>query len=159
MQNPQRRRFDGAALYAALDAKRQARGISWQQAAREVGAAATTLQNTRKNGPMETDGILAMVRWLKCPLEDFVRGIAPDSTGVPSIPSGRFNNKALYAALDVRRHDRRMTWAEVGKEVGGLPPSMLTRLAKGGRIGVDVMLLAVGWLGCSVDTFTQKAGD
>jgi hypothetical protein len=153
MQNPQRRRLDGTALYAALDAKRQSRGISWQQAAREVGAAASTLQNTRKNGPMETDGILAMVRWLECPLEDFVRGIASDSIGVPSIPSGRFNNKALYAALDARRRERGLTWAEAAREIGGLPPSMLTRLAKGGRIGVDVMLLAVGWLGCSVDRF------
>jgi hypothetical protein len=155
MQNSQKRGLDGAALYAALDAKRQSCGISWQQAACEVGAAASTLQNTRKNGPMETDGILAMVRWLECPLEDFVRGIALDSTRVPSTPSGRFNNKAL----DARRRDRGMTWTEAGKEIGGLPPSMLTRLAKGGRIGVDVMLLAVGWLECVVDSFTHKAGD
>ena len=59
-----RHRFDRPALYAALDAQRRAREISWQQVARETGVAASTIIATKREGPMETDGMLTMVRWL-----------------------------------------------------------------------------------------------
>lgn len=156
MSQHESRRFDGPALYAALDARRQVRALSWQQVANEVGMAAGTLQRTREDGDMETDGILAMVRWLGVPLEDFIVGPNPIAAPAPSPDSGRFNIQALHAALDARRRARGMTWREVGQEIGGLPAGMLTRLAKGGRINVRVMVPAVGWLGCTVESFTRK---
>lgn len=156
-----RHRFDRPALYAALDAQRRARGISWQQIARETGVAASTIVATQREGPMETDGMLAMVRWLGCIPEKFIRGseslsaAETASTTVRFLAGSRFNTKKLYRALDAQRRSRKMTWLQVAQELGGdIAPAMLTRLAKGGRIGVHVMVPAVTWLGMTVETFT-----
>jgi hypothetical protein len=40
--------------------------------------------------------------------------------------------------------------AKIGDDIS---PPMLTRLAKGGRIGVHVMVSAVRWLGTSIEVF------
>jgi transcriptional regulator with XRE-family HTH domain len=68
-----RARFDVKALYAALDAQRAARGMTWTQVAAETGVASTTITRTRAGGRLEVDGMLAMVRWLDVPVETFVR--------------------------------------------------------------------------------------
>jgi transcriptional regulator with XRE-family HTH domain len=64
-------RFDARALYAALDAERRTRGLSWQQVAIETGVSATTLTRTKQGGRLEVDGTLAMVRWLGRTIESF----------------------------------------------------------------------------------------
>jgi transcriptional regulator with XRE-family HTH domain len=64
-------RFDTRALYAALDAQRIARGLTWAEVAREIGVAASTLAGTRKGGRLEVDGALAMVCWLGRSIESF----------------------------------------------------------------------------------------
>jgi transcriptional regulator with XRE-family HTH domain len=66
-------RFDSRALYSALDAERQARGVTWTQVAVETGVSAGTITRTRTGGRLEVDGMLAMVRWLGVPVETFVR--------------------------------------------------------------------------------------
>jgi hypothetical protein len=150
------------ALYAALEAQRRARRICWQQVARETGVAASTIIATKRAGRMETDGMLAMARWLGCPPERFTRG--PESQSVAQSTSetarflngNRFNTKALYQALDAQGRSRKKTWLEVAQAIGnGISPPMLTRLAKGGRIGVHMMVPAVGWLGKTIGIFTQ----
>ena len=67
------KRFDSKALYAALDARRKSRGISWREVADEMGVSAATISRTREGGRMEVDGMLAMVAWLDFPVERFVR--------------------------------------------------------------------------------------
>jgi transcriptional regulator with XRE-family HTH domain len=67
-------RFDTRALYAALDAQREARGMSWQQVAQETGVAASTMTRTKLGGRLEVDGMLAMVRWLGRTVESFTQG-------------------------------------------------------------------------------------
>ena len=67
------RRFDAAALFAALDARRSARGLSWTQVARETGVSIATIKRTEAAGRMEVDGMLALVGWLGVPVETFVR--------------------------------------------------------------------------------------
>ena len=67
-------RFNAAALYAALDAQRRARGMSWAQVAAETGVSVSTLTHTRHGGRMEVDGMLAMVRWLGRTAESFTFG-------------------------------------------------------------------------------------
>jgi transcriptional regulator with XRE-family HTH domain len=71
------RRFDASALHAALDAKRKAKRLTWQQVASAIGVSAATITRTRNGGRMEVDGMLAMVDWLKRPVEDFVRPAEP----------------------------------------------------------------------------------
>src|SRR5271156_4189589 len=101
-----RHQFDRPALYAALDAQRRAREISWQQVARETGVAASTIVATKRARRMETDGRLAMVRWLGCTPEKFIRGSESQSGTQPPpetakfLAGHRFNTKTLYQALD-----------------------------------------------------------
>jgi len=64
-------RFDAIALYQALDAERQARGLSWTQLSREIGVSAATLQRLKHGGRLEVDGALAMAGWLRRTVESF----------------------------------------------------------------------------------------
>ena len=57
-------RFDPPALYKAMNEQREARGLSWQDVARETGVAASTLTRTQQQGRFEVDGALAMTNWL-----------------------------------------------------------------------------------------------
>ena len=67
------RRFDPSALFAALDAQRIARGLTWNDVARDIGVSSATLKRTQHGGRMEVDGMLAMVDWLGVPVDRFVR--------------------------------------------------------------------------------------
>jgi hypothetical protein len=66
-------RFDGKALYEALDKQRIARNLTWADVARQTGVAASTLKRTREGGRLEVDGVLAMVTWLNRTVESFTR--------------------------------------------------------------------------------------
>ena len=67
-------RFNAKALYAALDAQRAERGLTWARVGAELGISPATLTRTRLGGRMEVDGMLAMVRWLNRTVESFVHG-------------------------------------------------------------------------------------
>jgi len=70
-------RFDTKALYAAIDRRREERGLSWAEVSREIGVAVQTITRTRDGGRMEVDGMLAMVGWLGVPVETFVKRGGP----------------------------------------------------------------------------------
>jgi transcriptional regulator with XRE-family HTH domain len=67
------RRLDSAALYAALDQRRAARGLTWADLAVETGVSVATIKRTERGGRMEVDGMLALVDWLGVPVDTFVR--------------------------------------------------------------------------------------
>lgn len=67
-------RFDAAALYAGIDERRRARGISWAQVGAETGVSPSTITRTKLGGRMEVDGMLAMVRWVGRTVESFTVG-------------------------------------------------------------------------------------
>lgn len=66
-------RFDPKALHHALDEQRRARGLTWAAVAQDIGVSPGTLTRTARGGRMESDGMLAMCRWLGRPAESFVR--------------------------------------------------------------------------------------
>src|SRR5262245_16365800 len=75
------RDFDLAALFDALDAQRQARGLSWAEVMREVNrgiatraVASSTVTRLRTQKVAEADGVLQMLRWLRRAPESFVPG-------------------------------------------------------------------------------------
>ena len=91
--SPVIREFDGKALYAALDAKRRAEGLSWPgaaaaiwdmapalNAAREARGLAnhpispSTLQNLGKRGDTSCQHALFFLRWLDRTPESFLVG-------------------------------------------------------------------------------------
>jgi hypothetical protein len=66
----------------------------------------------------------------------------------------RFDSAALYRALNKQRLSRRLTWADVAREVG-VSAATMTRTKSGGRMEVDGMLAMVRWLGVPVETFVR----
>ena len=140
--------FDVDALYAAIDARRQARGLTWLQLAREISGqfervpirsiSPSTITGMRKRQAIEGDGVLQMLRWLGRAPEDFVPGRPQPraEAALPPVPRGRilrFDVLGIYAAIDARRAERGITWCQVASEIGGFGAAGLTRMAKGGR--------------------------
>ena len=152
-------RFDGAALYAALDAERQRRGWSWRQVASEVGVSAPTLRRTQQGGGMETDGILCMTRWLGRPPEAFSQTnhhLAGTEMLLASGVAGvvRLDTRALHRAVDELRRSQALSWQALATELRATS-SQLTRLSKGGRIGIRLLLTVLAWLGRSAESFAH----
>jgi transcriptional regulator with XRE-family HTH domain len=67
----------------------------------------------------------------------------------------RFDARALHRALDERRIARGLSWAEVARQIG-VSPATLVRTQEGGRLEVDGMLAMVGWLGLPVEHFVRE---
>jgi hypothetical protein len=67
------RRFDPPALFAALDAERTRRALTWARVARDCGVAEATIRRLATYGRFEVDGVLALTQWLGRPLEEFTR--------------------------------------------------------------------------------------
>ncbi|PBC69688.1 transcriptional regulator with XRE-family HTH domain [Streptomyces sp. TLI_235] len=67
-----RTRVNVDALYAALDAERDARTLSWRQLAGEVGISPSTLTRLRNGNRPDVDAFAALVRWLGSPAEVFM---------------------------------------------------------------------------------------
>lgn len=59
-------------LYAALDAVREHRELSWRQLAREVGVSPSTFSRLANKQKPDVDAFVAMVRWLNVPAERFM---------------------------------------------------------------------------------------
>ena len=127
--------FDYRGLYEALDARRATREMTWREVSLETGVAASTLTRTQRGGPMEADGVRAMVAWLGRAPEHFVR-TEPDRPKPPpmvrvSAARGkirRLDSNALYRALDRERRSQGLTWSQVAAAVGPrIEAPMLTR--------------------------------
>lgn len=66
--------FDLAALYIAVNAKREAKSLTWAALSREVGVAASTIRRFAAAADAEADGVLMVTRWLGTAPETFVPG-------------------------------------------------------------------------------------
>jgi hypothetical protein len=108
----------------------------------------------------EGDGVLQMLLWLHRTPESFVPG-HPESENsnarLPDVPAAkilRFDTRKLHAALEAQRAVRKLTWAQVGKEVG-LSASSLMHLSKGGRTAFPQVMRIVAWLSRPAAHFTR----
>ena len=67
-------RFDTKALYAALNAQRQARAMNWRQVASEMGMSSSNpLTNLARGGLIGFPIVVRIVRWLGQPAAAFTR--------------------------------------------------------------------------------------
>lgn len=160
--------FSLSALYAALDAQRVARGLSWTQAMREINRqsvqpsihpiSASTVKGLRTKSVAEGDGVLQMLLWLNRSPESFIPGSqGSDDTSLPEVPSNqtlRFDTKKLYTALETKRAETGMTWAQLANKIG-VSASNLTHLSKGGRTGFPHVARITRWLKLPVAHFTR----
>ncbi len=65
--------FDGEALYAALDATRVARQLSWRQVARQSGVSSSTLTRMAQGRRPDADGLAALTLWAGLSADNFLR--------------------------------------------------------------------------------------
>jgi hypothetical protein len=67
-------RWDTRALHSALNAQRQARGMTWMEVAREVGGVTPgMLTNLAKGGRTAFPGVMRVVGWLDRPAVTFLK--------------------------------------------------------------------------------------
>jgi transcriptional regulator with XRE-family HTH domain len=67
-------KLDTDALYAALDAQRKARELSWRQLAKEVGVSPSTMTRLANGQRPDVDAFAALVHWLGQPADVFLVG-------------------------------------------------------------------------------------
>lgn len=166
--------FDVAALQDALDAERQARGLSWQKLADQLNRiherydrhpiSASTLSTLKdKRWGVEGDGVLQSLLWLDRTPESFVPGHPgadhPDArlqraTGQAVL---RFDVPRLGRAMNALRQARGLTWADVAHEVGGMTPAMMARLGDNRRTGFPKVMRYTRWLHRPAAEFTRIA--
>lgn len=77
--------LDIPALYAALDANRKEKDLSWRDVAREAGVSPSTLTRMAQGKRPDVDGFAAMIAWLGLPAEHFLRG--PERAKAKKSPS------------------------------------------------------------------------
>jgi hypothetical protein len=67
-------RFDTRALYAALDAERRERGLTWKQAAGELPGFTESMLTNLSTGPLiGFPRVMTLTQWLRRPAASFVR--------------------------------------------------------------------------------------
>ena len=64
--------FDNEKFYAALDAARAARGVTWKQVAVESGVSASTLTRMAQGKRPDVDGLAALLAWSGLDAESFL---------------------------------------------------------------------------------------
>jgi hypothetical protein len=106
--------------------------------------------------------VLAMLRWLNRTAESFMPGYHESegiSARLPDVPSGkvwRFDTKKLYAALDARRLERKMEWAQVAEQIG-FPVASLTGIPKRTRVAFPGVMRIFRWLDRPAADFTRAS--
>ncbi|HEX2033978.1 MAG TPA: hypothetical protein VHS99_07325 [Chloroflexota bacterium] len=64
---------DVAALYAALDQKRQAASLSWREVAAQLGLSPSTFTRMAQGHRPDVDTFATLLHWLGMPAEPFMR--------------------------------------------------------------------------------------
>jgi transcriptional regulator with XRE-family HTH domain len=67
-------RFDSDAFYAALNAARLSRQMTWKDVADATGVAASTLTRMGQGAKPDVNGLAALLAWSNLKLETFLRG-------------------------------------------------------------------------------------
>ena len=168
--------FDGMALYDAMDARRRERGLSWRQAADQIWDLTAVLNRRRVDHPISPStltGIAArgdttcqhalfFLRWLGRDPESFLTAarFTPSGTALPAAGPDRrlrWNLPALYDALNARRRERQVTWAELARELRCSPHQLTGIKTARYAIGMVLAMKIVQWLEQPAAAFVYAA--
>ncbi len=167
--------FDCAALFDALDGRRQAEGLGWYDLATELWEQSTELNAERNDHPLCGGAVqrlahrgttscqyaLFMLRWLDRPPEDFLAGPTVD-VGDVSLPSAgpdsrlRWDLAQLHSELNCQRQQRQLTWTELAHELD-CTPSRLTNLRTARLADLGLVMRVTQWLGRPAAAFIHPA--
>lgn len=73
-------RFDSEAFYAALNAVRLSRQMTWKEVAAEAGINASTLSRMSQGAKPDVDGLAALLGWSNLKAEMFIPGARKKET-------------------------------------------------------------------------------
>ncbi len=165
MATRQLREFDVGALFAALDAQRVERGLSWQGVADELWALSTQLNVQRSDHPISPSTLtgmrtrkatscqhaLFMLRWLDRTPESFLAG-TPEQTSEATLPAVgpdrrlRWNLRSLYEAMDTQRRARSLTWSQLAAVLGCTPRQLTGLRTARFATNMNLAMHLVQWL-------------
>lgn len=167
--------FDGGALIRALDAQRADHGLTWSTLANELWQQSADLNarladhamcpgalvRTAKRETMSCQYALTLLRWIRRAPEDFLVGAVVDVGDVRLPEAGsdnrlRWDLSEVHAALNERRHERRLTWAEVAEEFN-CTPNRLTNLKTARLADMGMVMGITQWLGQPAARFVHPA--
>ena len=73
--------FDSEAFYAALNAVRLSRQMTWKDVAAAAGVNASTLSRMREGSKPDVDGLASLLKWSGLKAEDFIAGSGKEDAG------------------------------------------------------------------------------
>lgn len=76
---------DVRSLYAALDAARQQKGLSWRQLAKDIGVSASTISRMANGLKPDVTAFAAMTTWLRMSAESFYVGAGGPTDDEPDL--------------------------------------------------------------------------
>ncbi|MFM9920818.1 hypothetical protein [Lacisediminihabitans sp. H27-G8] len=168
--------FDFDAFADAFDTERRARGLSWFEFADDLWDQSSELNTQRPDdnclcggavsrlsarGATSCQYALFMLRWLGRAPEDFLTDPAID-VGDTRLPEAgpesrlRWDLGELYAALNDRRQQLALTWAELA-EVLGCTPNRLTNLRTARLADLELVMRVTQWIGRPAAAFIHPA--
>jgi len=119
---------------------------------------------SNKSGDCTCQHALFFLRWLERTPESFLSRGATNADGA-ALPSAgpnrrlRWNLQALYEALDARRRKRRLTWAELAREIRCSTNQLTGIRTARYAIGMKLAMRIVQWLERPASTFvTLRSG-
>jgi len=74
-------RFDSDAFYAALNAERLSRQMTWKEVADEAGVNASTLSRIGQGAKPDVNGLAALLTWSRLKAEMFIPGTSGKESG------------------------------------------------------------------------------
>jgi len=168
--------FDALAMYAAMDAQRIQRGLSWRQVADQIWAQSAALNRTRNDHPISPSTLtgiakrrdttcqhaLAVLRWLGRHPESFVPKGATlvESAALPLATDAhrlRWDLSALYEALDAARRERALTWVALAKQLRCSDNQLRGIRTARYAIGMTLAMRITQWLERPASAFVYAA--
>jgi transcriptional regulator with XRE-family HTH domain len=168
--------FDARAMYAAMDAQRVQRGLSWAQVARDLWnqsialnerrqdhpISASTLTGIAKRGDCTCQHALFILRWLGRSPESFVPGGSTTGDNVPMPVAGadrrlRWDLAIVYETLNETRQVRGFTWRALAEELRCSDNQLTGIRTARYAIGMVLMMRIVQWIGRPSASFIYAA--
>ena len=119
------------------------------------------LVRTAKRGTMSCQYALILLRWIGRAPEDFLTGpvVAVGDARLPDAGADsrlRWDLPAVHAALNERRQERGLTWAQLAEELD-CTPGRLTNLRTARLADMDLAMRVTQWLGRPAAAFVHPA--
>jgi hypothetical protein len=168
--------FDARRMYAAMEAERVRRGLSWPQLAAQLWDQSSVLNERRGDHPISPATLrgidtradctcqhaLFILRWLGRFPESFLVVPPADVERTTLPPAGtdqrlRWNLAMVHDALDACRRERGLTWRQMAKELRCTEHQARALRTARYAIGMRLMMRIVVWLGRPAATFIHAA--